>query len=109
MSFPCKKCSYRESLSELELHLAARLIEYRLCQKCFQWKSLIDIRKNSYYQIAIIKDICYWVGNNKSNNKFTIRFRDGKQITTYNLISFGKVPKRWHKILCNNARFIYRG
>lgn len=109
MSLSCKKCSRKENLHQLELHLAARLIEYRLCQKCLMWKSLVFSRKNYRYQIALIKDICYWIGNKKSGNKFTIRFRDGKQVTTYDLISFGKVPKRWQKILCNNARFVNRG
>lgn len=108
MSFFCKKCSYSEDVNQLDFYLTARLIEHRLCQKCLLWTSLVSLRKSNYYQIAIIKDICYWIGNKKLDNKFTIRFRDGKQVTTYNLVSFGKIPKRWQKILCNNARFVNR-
>jgi hypothetical protein len=107
MSFICKKCNYKEDLHQLELHLAASMIEYRLCQQCLQWSSLISLNKISPHQVVIIKDVCYLITKNKiSNDKFVIRFRDGKQITTYNLVSFGIIPERWKKILCNNARFV---
>lgn len=112
MSIFCKKCSRKESLHELDLDTAARLVEWRLCQQCLYWKSIILMKSNPLhmYRIFIINNICYLIKNilNKCDKKFVIRFKDGKQITIYNFIRLGSVPRRWRNLLCNNARIINR-
>ncbi len=108
MSFSCRKCNYKEIVHNLDLSLAARLIEHRLCHNCYQWSSLASSKEKLKHSLVVINSICYLINNTKSSSKFTIRFRDGKQITTHNLFLFGEVPKRWRKLLTDNARFVKR-
>lgn len=52
----------------------------------------------------------YWIGDENveccrgfGGDKFVIRFKDGKEVTTTNLWYQGAIPKHFQKILPDNA------
>lgn len=108
--FSCKKCNTKKKYHELSLDLAARLIEYRLCVECYYFYCLVLHKNKQQYKfsIIIINGKHYSIGSSKSKEgkKYVIFFRDGTQLTTYDLRLHSIVPKRWQKVLPNNARFI---
>jgi len=83
-----------------------------LCSTCLFWTSLAS-RYN--YDAIIINGEHYSLGGNDQDpyfmqghggRKFTVRFFDGRVITTNNLWHQGSVPEHFRHVLRNNAEFV---
>lgn len=78
-----------------------------------------DISKEFWLKIVAKKDKyirirgrCYYIdekyhtSKGSKGEKFTIKFFDGKKVTTTDLWHCGKIPDEFKEELCNNAEFV---
>ena len=64
------------------------------------------MKNNPYiYQESNI-DEKYYATKETKGEEFTIKFFNGKKITTTDLWHCGKIPKEYLDELCNNAEFV---
>ena len=87
--------------------------EYGECVSCHFWRKQLPLVKNS--NVAIIDGTFYTIGDENASqfkfnrgfgsDKFVIRFKDGREVTTTNLWSIGNIPEYWRPQFPNNADF----
>ena len=85
--------------------------EHGECFECSLWRERLSLVNNP--NVTIIDGTMYTIGdeNEKSafrgfgGDKFVIRFKDGREVTTTNLWCGGKIPEYWKPKFPNNADF----
>lgn len=81
------------------------------CFECSLWRRRLPLVKDS--DIAIIDGVFYSIGSENDpssckgfgGDKFVIRFKDGRQVTTTNLWCGGNISDAWKDKFPNNADF----
>lgn len=109
LSLPCNECGSPISACYTN---KSDLISRNLCFGCNHWYEKLSIKdhKNvariggSHYQIEPDNPKAAFQGFGGS--KFTIRFNDGREVTTRNLWHQGEIPKWFRSRLTDNAVFI---
>lgn len=84
--------------------------ETGLCFTCFFWKGKTSIKNRP--NVTRINGDHFTIASESDRNKgyggqkFTIKFFDGRIITTTNLWYQGKIPEHFRKALEDNAEFV---
>ena len=81
------------------------------CFECSLWRERLPLVGNS--DVAIIDGTFYTIGDENSKdffrgfggNKFVIKFKDGREVTTTNLWYGGHISDAWKSKFPNNADF----
>lgn len=81
------------------------------CFSCSLWKKRLSLVDNP--NVAIIDGVFYTIGDENSTDpfrgfggdKFVIKFKDGREVTTTNLWCGGDIPEAWKPKFPNNADF----
>lgn len=103
----CRICN-----SEIESYYP-HLQEKELCFSCDYWSDLAREVKNK--SSVRIDGHHYWVKTKNtltkgfSGRQFTVRFYDGRVVTTNNLWYQGKIPQNWRVLLPDNAEKLIGG
>ena len=112
MSHICKRCGKREK-NDWMPKCAERLGRDQHCFTCDFWQRKLDnIDKANVARIkgqhyTICKEIDApddWKGH--GGREFRIRFSDGREVITTNLMHQGEIPENWKDDLPDNAVFI---
>lgn len=106
----CNECGEREQGNWNEAH-ATKLADESLCTHCAFWLEKVagataaDVVRvdGSHYRIADEKRAGM---RGFSGQSFTIKFRDGREVTTTNLWCQGAIPMRFRDRLPDNAEFL---
>ena len=106
----CRECGKREDVSRWGDSIENDLVEKQLCFYCDFWIEKINIKDKP--NVARINNNHYVIEPNNAffkgygGQEFTIKFNDGKIVTTHNLWYQGKIPEIFRDRLPNNAKFI---
>ena len=88
--------------------------EHGECFECALWRKRLPLVKNS--DVAIIDGTFYTIGDENDlspfrgfgGDKFVIKFKDGRQVTTTNLWCGGDISKYWRPQFPDNADFDWK-
>ena len=88
--------------------------EHGECFECALWRKRLSLLGNS--DIAIIDGTMYTIGDENSKDpfrgfggdKFVIKFKDGREVTTTNLWCGGHISDAWKPKFPNNADFDWK-
>jgi hypothetical protein len=83
-----------------------------LCENCDFWSEKLEIKDHK--NVARIANEHYIIGSTKAAKgskgfggmEVTIKFFDGREVSTDNLWHQGRIPIAWRKRLPNNAKFV---
>lgn len=105
----CVECGEAEA-GEWETKTADRLRERSLCFTCDFWTGYVSQRDNP--AIARVNGEHYYIQPDTSSgfkgfggSKFTVSFKDGREVVTHNLWGQGRIPDRFRDRLPDNAEF----
>lgn len=81
------------------------------CFECSLWRERLSLLGNP--DVAIIDGTFYTIGDENSTDpfrgfggdKFVIKFKDGREVTTTNLWCGGEISEHWRPQFPNNADF----
>jgi len=84
------------------------------CFECALWRKRLPLVKNS--NVAIIDGTFYTIGDEDSKDpfrgfggdKFVIKFKDGREVTTTNLWCGGHISEHWRPQFPDNANFDWK-
>ena len=108
----CKVCGKEENISMFYPDTQKKLRQNGLCFSCQVWQERLPLVNNP--EVAIIDGTFYTIGPEDDTpkqlrgfggDKFVIRFKDGREITTTNLWCGGDIPSVWQDKFPNNADF----
>lgn len=111
---PCVECGCVFGTNYCEPYKSI-MIRDNVCFGCNHWREMMQ--HNGSTRQAIINGSHYLVCAENSNpsrwnghggRKFSIRFNDGREITTTNLWSQGDIPKHFKDRLKDNAKFAHQ-
>lgn len=96
---------------ELKPYEEHHLDEKGECFECSLWRERLPLVGNP--DVAIINGIMYTIGDEDSKdpfrgfggNKFVIKFKDGRKVTTTNLWCGGEISDAWKPKFSDNADF----
>jgi hypothetical protein len=111
----CTKCSSgfrHDPESYLDCAEKVLMVKQHICFTCAFWLGYIQRRDEP--GMARIKGVHYVVGDEKASwvvrgfdgQRFVIRFKDGRVVTTHNLWHQGEIPEVWKSELPDNAEFV---
>lgn len=85
------------------------------CFDCYFWLKKANLAQHHLARRVIVKGEHYMIGENYpepfkgfGGRDFSINFHDGRKIKTSNLWYQGEIPKRFKKLLPDNAEFVYQ-
>ena len=107
----CPTCNKELGTNSLYSSDERSMKEKRECFECSIWRERLPLVGNP--DVAIIDGTFYTIGDENSKspfrgfggNKFVIRFKNGREITTTNLWCGGNIPETWKPKFPNNADF----
>lgn len=106
----CNICGKQENSEKFAETSANDILKKTLCFTCLFWKGKVSIQDRM--NIARVDRNHFIIGSESdpgrrgyNGQKFTIKFFDGRKITTTNLWCQGKIPEHFRKTLPDNAEF----
>ena len=106
----CNICGKQENPGKFVEESAKDIQRTNLCFECLFWKAKTSIRDR--LNVARIDGDHFIINESDTvskrgfdGRKFTIKFFDGREITTTNLWHQGKIPEHFRKALEDNAEF----
>ena len=114
MKVICKVCGKEQDVSHYYEDVRNKLADQELCHECNFWKEkLEEDAKLPPHKACVINGTHYYIDDEDSEDpfrgfggdKFTIRFKDGFEVTTTNLWCQGEISKEWRDKFPDNADF----
>lgn len=106
----CNICGKQENNKKFSVAIAEDIRKKELCFSCLFWKAKVSIRDR--LNVARIDGDHFIINESDTISKrgyngqeFTIKFFDGREVTTTNLWHQGKIPEHFRKFLPDNAEF----
>lgn len=108
----CKICGKEENISMFYPDTQKKLRKNEMCFSCQLWNERLPLV--GHPEVAIIDGTFYSIGPEDDTpkqcrgfggDKFVIRFKDGREVTTTNLWCGGDIPQVWQDKFPNNADF----
>jgi hypothetical protein len=115
MIYECKECGIKVQDTDMTFfeNFNQELKDAKLCFNCHFWYEKIGVKDSD--KVARINKVHYLIGveldspsfmKGHGGQKFVIKFKDGREVTTTNLWCQGGIPERFQDRLPDNAEFL---